>query len=494
MTRVIKSLNKKYLQFAERLEKYLLVLVIAFFICGILLARSWATAGDIVSNLMDGFIGAYDYIAPFAIFIIITPAIAKLLKSDSGRFGAYTVRWILVRSLFATIFAVILTVILFGFPLLPQGNVSVVASFRETSATMIKMFYTSPFLLAIWFGFIIAYISTKVNWLYTTLSHLSDGFELTGQYLIPLIPLFMLAVGAYIYYLPTNINAGLASQGFTFSTLNIFGLSIDANTAGGMIKMYFFAGIISGIMCFGWHFILLSYVKLKCNCFSIKDYFKNYWIRVYPLLWATSSEALATPLNLYLTKEHFPYVKKVVRRFVVGMGSYLNINGTLICVVVMGGVVSAMLGLSPSLLEWMFAVPIIFLLGFAVPGIPGELVLFAGPLATLLGLEPEMAGIFIALYVGLQLGLQDSFRTGSNSTDDCLSAVLLNQVYEEKFLKDVYDKVEDMLDDEDFNKLMEKGLNNERMALIVGADAFKKELKHNLGKINRNRANGEGLI
>lgn len=483
MTNILQRMNKGYLWFAGKLEKYLIALVIVFFIGGILSAKYWNIFGRMVSDGFNIFIDAYGYIAPIAIFVIIAPVVAKMLKEESGKFGTYAVKWLITRRFLAIVFAVIFTTIIFGFPLLPKENVSIIESATETLKTVITMSYTSPFLIAIWIGLISAFISMRVNWLYKILSGFSDKFEQSGQYFVPLIPFFMLAVGAYVYYLPTEVSENMTGEAFSFSSLNILGISVNPNTATGMIAVYFLGAILVGIACFIWHFILLAFVKLKCNDFSIIRYFKDYWIKVYPLLWATSSEALATPLNLYLTKEHFPYVKKVVRRFIVGMGSYININGTLICVVVLGGVVASILGLSPSLFEWLIIIPIIFLLGFAVPGIPGELVLFAGPIAILLSLSPEMTGIFIALYVGLQLGLPDSFRTGNNSTDDCLCSILLNKPYEEKFATPLYNEVGDKIDDSTFQKAMEKILSKRGVIhSFVDSHEFKRELKKQLIK------------
>ena len=42
--------------------------------------------------------------------------------------------------------------------------------------------------------------------------------------------------------------------------------------------------------------------------------------------------------------------------------------------------------------------------------------------------------LFLALYLGLQIGLPDSFRTGANSTNNYVYCILLNKTYEERFL------------------------------------------------------------
>jgi len=206
-------------------------------------------------------------------------------------------------------------------------------------------------------------------------------------------------------------------------------ITIDPATASGTIGVYLVGSLIVFVGCIIWQFSLLWICKMKVPQFSIISYFRDYWLRVYPLLFATSSEAIATPLNLYLTKRFAPWVREMPRRLVIGMGSFLNINGTLMCVYVFVGLVAALMGLPLSLLELLALTPVIFLISYAVPGIPGELVLFAGPILMILGLSPEASATFLALYVGLQLGLPDSVRTGNNSTDDFLCAVLLNEYY-----------------------------------------------------------------
>ena len=91
------------------------------------------------------------------------------------------------------------------------------------------------------------------------------------------------------------------------------------------------------------------------------------------------------------------------------MGSYLNINGTLIAVFVFAGAVAKISGVELSLLRLLFAVPLVFLLGYSVPGLPSELLQFASPLATFLGPGKPALSVFLPLYIVLQVGLADSF-------------------------------------------------------------------------------------
>jgi len=97
------------------------------------------------------------------------------------------------------------------------------------------------------------------------------------------------------------------------------------------------------------------------------------------------------------------------------------------------GLVAELLGIQISFLQLFFSIPLVFLIGYGVPGIPGELLLFAGPMTIILGVDPAIAPVFLTLYVGLQIGLPDSFRTGANSTDDCVNGVILQTTYDKKY-------------------------------------------------------------
>ena len=118
----------------------------------------------------------------------------------------------------------------------------------------------------------------------------------------------------------------------------------------------------------------------------------------------------------------------------IGAGSVLCTNGTLICVVILTGLVGGILGLELSLLKLLLIIPVAFLISFGIPGIPGDLLLFAGPIPLVLGIPPEVSPLFLALYLGLQIGLPDSFRTGGNTTNNYVYAILLNETYIKRFL------------------------------------------------------------
>jgi len=421
-------------------EKYLIVLVVGCLIAGVGVASVSQPLVDRVDSIMNLFIDLYGFIAPAAIFLILAPSLARLFSTRAmGRFGFFVIRWYAARKVFACLWAIVFILIVFRIPFLPQGSVSLADGIMETIKSLGVMAATSSYFWAMYASAAVALIAMKMPRLARYLEILLSGVEAAGHFVMPVIPIFMFVIGAYIYGLPQNVQdqIGLGAEGTRGLTdLNIWGWSISPASSTGMIIIYVIGAVLTAVACFIWQYGFLLIARRHESRFSITSYFRDYWIKVYPLLWATSSEALATPLNLYLVKKYAPWVRRDVRRFIVGVGSYMNINGTLINVFILGAIVLLILGVNVSVVELLLIIPVVFLISYGVPGIPGELVLFAGPIATVLNIPPEVLPVFLAIYLGIQIGLPDSFRTGNNSTDDYIGTIMMNAVYEKRYLTD----------------------------------------------------------
>ena len=429
--------SNAFTRFLNWLEKYLLVFVIGGLFVGIGVASISQPVVDQVDSVINVFMGLYDFVAPIAIFLILTPSLARLFATRSmGRFGVFVIKWYAVRKLLACLWAIIFILIVFRIPFLPQGSLSLADGILQTMKSLGVMAVTSTYFWAMYSAIAISLLSIRVPVLTHSLEKIMNIVEAGGSYLMPAMPVFMFGIGAYIYGLPDHVQEQVGLQAESQSVLvnlDIWGWTTNPQTPAGMITIYVIGAILTAIACFMWQFVFLVIARSQESRFSIFGYFKNYWVKVYPLLWATSSEALATPLNLYLTKKHAPWIRNEIRRFIIGVGSYMNINGTLINVFILGAIVMLILGLDISVVELLLIVPVVFLISYGVPGIPGELVLFAGPMATMFDIPEAVLPVFLAIYLGIQLGLPDSFRTGNNSTDDYIGAVLMNAVYEKRF-------------------------------------------------------------
>ena len=424
--------------------KYLPIWSCVALVVGILLASAMPALGEAVQGAMSRLVDAYGYIAPLAIFLILAPSLAKLVLSPDGdgkRFACHAFFWFAKLRGAACLFAVLVTGLIFGLPLYKNGTVGLGGASLRALGILAHAFLYSTYFYAVYASLIAVFVSLKVPTVARALNKCADGVERVGGWLVPLVPVFMLAVGAYIYQLPQVLNDHIAGGGGVevgaSRVVTICGLDIPAGTGAQMFLVYCIGALLTGVTCMVWHLGLLGFAKWRLPEFSIRSYFRNYWVRVYPLLWATSSESLAAPLNLHLTKKYYPDVTPEVRRFAIGSGSFLGINGTMICVFLLAGLTASILGVEISCLQLLLSTVFLFILAYGVPGIPGELVLFAGPLVELLGVPPTMAPTFVLLYVGLQIGLPDSFRTGANSTDDCISSLLLDRTYKERFIVEV---------------------------------------------------------
>jgi len=416
----------------ETLERHLSWISLLCFMIGVFWADQSLGFALFISGLMAGFIDAYSYIAPVAIYLILTPTLVKLVYSARGGkgFAAFTIVWFAKARVFACLYAVIITTAVFGLPLYSRADGFLEAALKSVES-LGWMLTHSVYFYALYASLITVALATRLPKTAAVLSKGVDLAEYLGRGIVPIIPFMMIAVGAYVTILPSILEGELSGQ-VEFSelgTVTMLGVPIDITTSLGMILIYVLGALLTGVVCGVWHAGLLYLAKRRMPVFSLKSYFKDYWVKVYPLLWATSSEALATPLNLYMVKKFCPHLRAEVRQFVVGTGSFLNINGTVINVFLMTGLVGAILGIEVSMLQLLLLIPTVFVIAYGIPGIPGELVIFGGPIALSLGLAPEVTPVFLALYIGLQIGLPDSFRSAANSTDECLSAIILDNKY-----------------------------------------------------------------
>ena len=303
---------------------FLPFLVILALAAGILLGAASDGLSSVVNSSAEGFIDGYSYGAPLLIFLVLAPVLSRIFWTRRrGKFGFYVVTWLAGTKILALLWAVLFTVVVFGLPLLPENSVSVGGALIQTSRSLLSTLTESQFFWAIYAAVAAGLIAIKVKPLADFLEKGVTAVEYLGQYLQPVIPLFMFAVGVYIQSIPQQLENDLGMEGAItgLHDLSILGFQIDPNSTAGMVTAYIAGSLLVAVACFGWHFAILALAKYRSKLFSVKGYFKNYWVKAYPLLWSTSSESLATPLNLYLLSRHAPWVRPTVRRIVVGAGS-----------------------------------------------------------------------------------------------------------------------------------------------------------------------------
>ena len=151
---------------------------------------------------------------------------------------------------------------------------------------------------------------------------------------------------------------------------------MDANTTAGMVMIYVVGALLVGVAASVWHVAILALAEIEGPSILAKELLHELLGQGVSAAVVHQLRIVATPLNLYILSKRAPYVK-TVRRLVAGAGSVLCTNGTLISVFILLGIVAAILGIRLSLLELLLCIPVAFLISFGIPGIPGELLLFA---------------------------------------------------------------------------------------------------------------------
>ena len=135
----------------------------------------------------------------------------------------------------------------------------------------------------------------------------------------------------------------------------------------------------------------------------------------------TQSSAATIPVTLQSAKK--TGVNEKIAEFAVPLFATIHLSGSMITLVSCSMGVILLTGGAPSLSEMG---PFILLLGvmmIAAPGVPGGAVMAAaGLFETMLGFDPTMVSLMIALYLA-----QDSFGTATNVTGDGALTVLVDK-------------------------------------------------------------------
>ena len=417
--------------------KYMSWLVVPSLVLGILGAKYSPMVLKVADTVMGKIIDSILTLAPIAIFIVLAPSVARILKTrKESRFAGFIVLWFSITRILAAIWAAIFVSLALGLPILPQGQALSIGSLvLENLQILAKMLVTTTFFRAMWVSIIIGIIAYYNKRLYRWLEKGTQGIEVAGEYIEPWIPLFAFMIGGFIYGLPKTLLAEIPADVLANLSegVRLMGININLRHEFGLVGVYFVEAILIGVGCTIWQAGELLIMKKVIKGFSIKSFLSQYWVKVYPLAWSTASEAVSMPLNMAIIKRRYKQIPDTVRRLVAGLGGYLNVNGTSMDVMMLTGVVSVIVGHPASLLALLISVPIIALIGYGVTGIAGEEILFVIPMMKIVGIPQPVIGAFLAIFCAIQMGLPDSFRTGANVTDNGIYAIGLSRLYEKKF-------------------------------------------------------------
>ncbi len=418
-------------------ERLAVVIIPMSFGAGVFLARLSSTFAEISNVIISQFFFGLEYLAIAALLVILAPNVANLLherQKNNGFSTLFLTIFVGFRGV-AVLWAIIFSALIFDLPIFGGGGFD-----NYTGLSELKTILTSKFFIAAYISTFVGIIGHKEKRIKKYLNITIEKMENFGKVLEYIIPMILFMIGGYLFTLPKEVNNHMSqqvqiselSETFTTQGTTLFGLNLSLNSPSDIILIYIISALLTLLSTHIYQAVRISVLKKIINGFSIRKHTKDYYLNVYPLAWATSSESVSMPVNMNLIKKHYRRVKKTPRRLATGLGAYLNIEGTVQCVVILAVLVSVLLGYTPSIMSLLFALPIIVLLGFAVPGVPGELVIFAFPLMTLLQIPEAIAPIWLALFVSLQIGLPDSFRTSINVIGNGDWALLLNKFYKNR--------------------------------------------------------------
>ena len=372
-------------------------------------------------------VGIYELGAPVLLFVILGPAMLKLLRQDSGeprRFTIFAVVWFSLLRLAVCLAATLAVTLLYRLPLSEPAGTGVRWGSMLTLSENRYVLTVAAACLATWL------LRHRTGRAIDFFLGLPDFVEQAGNFVTRLTPLFGFLVGVYIVSMPDMLTSAIGRMPDAALRPVVFRwFSIETGGVGGAMTVYLAVTAITALLCFGLHASLVAWARLALPGFSVRGYLSGYLIRVYPLIWSTGAESLAIPANLATLRRYGGGMPDALRDLTAGLAATLNLNGTLICCLVLTPAVCMAVGHPLSVAELLACLPLIFGLGYAIPGIPGELAIFADPIAQALGLSGGERDLFLLLFLSWQIGLTDAFRSAGSATDAVPATLLLTHGY-----------------------------------------------------------------
>ena len=141
-------------------------------------SRLWTRWTRIINTFME----LYGYLAPVAIFLILTPSLARLFSTHNmGLFGAFVIAWFAGRKILAGLWAIAFVVIVFRVLLLPPGSSSVGDGIAQTLDSLANLALTSSYFWAMYAAIAVATVSTRIEAWTNGLEKIMNVIELVWQ-------------------------------------------------------------------------------------------------------------------------------------------------------------------------------------------------------------------------------------------------------------------------------------------------------------------------
>ena len=371
----------------------IVIAIVMGVLIGNVLPEAWVRIFVTFNALFSQFLG---FLIPLIIIGLVTPAIADIGRS-AGRLLLLTVGLAYADTIIAGLLA-------FGtgtmfFPTLIDTQVSMAV--EKTEALQPYFELQIPAILDVMAALVSAFV-VGIGIAYTDSPTLKKGFsefriiiEKTIQVaIIPLLPLY------------------------------IFGIFLGMTFTG---EAYHIIAVFAKIICiiFLLHIVILLYEFLIAGGLARKNPLRLLvnMLPAYFTALGTSSSAATIPVTLKQTKKNG--VSDEIASFCVPLCATIHISGSMMKITCCALTVCLISGLPHDLPLFIHFILLLGICMVAAPGVPGGAAMAAlGPLAGVLGFNPEAQALIVALYIAM-----DSFGTACNVTGDGALAVIIDKLH-----------------------------------------------------------------
>ena len=376
--------------------------------------------------------------APYIIFFTIAAAIIDMLRTGkAGRFALWVSIVFTVLGLLAGFLAILMTVPLFSLSW-TGGESDVGAILHTIGLKTLLLTHSSPSFIAVFYAaFCAVLLNYGAKWKGTewvcrpTLDVIRmvgvQGIALVGRGLKVAFPYLLFGIGIFI---PRAIGNAVARTEQGLGT----NAAVQTVVGSNPVALYFLTVWMQVIVLAVFIFALI-FVTCWLTKFSLKQFFKEYFLYVYPFAWATSSSAASIPVNLERTESGLK-VRKEIREFIIPLGATVNLDGAIMACFVISTMAAILVGYRPTFVDLLILLIPIKIVTLGVPGIPGGIAAVVPPVvAEILPLPPGTDGAFIAIWFGFSVGLSDQFRTGVNTTTNGIVSMWFERLYDRHFAR-----------------------------------------------------------
>ncbi len=369
------------------------IAIVMGIVIGNVLPEGWGRVFVTFNYVFSQFLG---FLIPLIIIGLVTPAIADIGRS-AGRLLLLTVGLAYADTILAGLLAFGTGTMLF--PQLIDTEASLAVEKAETLLPYFKL--EIPAILDVMAALVSSFV-IGIGIAYTDAHSLKKGFsefrtiiEKTIQVaIIPLLPLY------------------------------IFGIFLSMTFTG---EAYHILLVFAKIICiiFVLHIFIIAYEFLIAGVFSRKNPLRLVinMMPAYLTALGTSSSAATIPVTLRQAKKNG--VSDEIASFCIPLCATIHLSGSMMKITCCALTVCLISGLPHDLPFFLHFIMILGVCMVAAPGVPGGAVMAAlGPLAGILGFDPEAQALIIALYIAM-----DSFGTACNVTGDGALAIIIDRLH-----------------------------------------------------------------